>query len=124
MLGDAEEQGPQPLGNLFVEGLLGPLAASQGLSGNWRLSKAVFRSEEGMVNAFGLIYAVPSYVLDHSESATWRHCSKLFDSTTGVGPIVSIVQTCTETVLHIIVLVVVIKTYCHNILPPFATWPS
>ena len=26
-------------------------------------------SEEGMVNAFGLIYAIPSYVLDHSESA-------------------------------------------------------
>ncbi|CAK9005985.1 unnamed protein product [Durusdinium trenchii] len=26
---------------------------------------------EGMVNAFGLIYAVPSYVLDHSESANW-----------------------------------------------------
>ena len=31
MLGDpAEEQGPQPLGNIFVEGLLGPLAASHG----------------------------------------------------------------------------------------------
>jgi hypothetical protein len=53
--------------------------------------KAVCCSEEGMVNAFGLIYAVPSYVLDHSESATWRHHSKLFDSTTGVGSIVSIV---------------------------------
>ncbi|CAJ1455297.1 unnamed protein product [Effrenium voratum] len=26
---------------------------------------------EGMVNAFGLIYAIPSYVLDHSESANW-----------------------------------------------------
>ena len=24
-----------------------------------------------MQNAFGLIYAVPSYVLDHSESANW-----------------------------------------------------
>ena len=28
--------------------------------------------QEGMVNAFGLTYAVPTYVLDHSESET-RH---------------------------------------------------
>lgn len=34
----------------------------------WKVSTI---SEEGMVNAFGLIYAVPSYVLDHSESAAW-----------------------------------------------------
>ena len=28
--------------------------------------------QEGMVNAFGLTYAVPTYVLDHSESETRR----------------------------------------------------